>query len=324
MFLKLIKSNSIVSLALPVIFALAIWGSMYFLHGYVHEETGVPLFNVFFAWLNKVPFIAVILGLAILLLEAYLWNAFVNKHGLLKQTNYFPAVFCIFLCSCRPVLIGFYPALLASLFLLLAFKKLAGSYKKEKALSEAFDAGIFIGIASLLYFPVAIFLVFLWIGLLTMRSLIWREWVVSLIGFLLPFGFVLAYFSVFYSPETFWYNNLISAVGKHPATPVLAWEQIVLMGALGIITLISLFVFLTHFSDNVVKNQKLSALMVWFAVFSAATVIISPERDARSLTLLVLPLSFIFSKYFLRAKSKFIPQVLFIILLAAIVINIFF
>lgn len=324
MFLKIIKSNSIISLALPAVFALAIWGSMYFLNGYVHEKTGVPFFNVIFGWFGRAPLFAVIMGLGILLLEAYMWNGFINKQGLLKQTNYFPAVFYIFLCSCRPVLISVYPTLIASLFLILAFKRLAGSYKKENALSEAFDAGIFIGIASLLYFPVAIFVVFLWIGLLTIRSLIWREWVVSLIGFVLPFGFVLAYYSVFYSPETFWFDNLVSAVGKHPATPVLAWQQIALAGALGIIILISFFVFLTHFSDNIVKNQKLSALMVWFACFSAATVIISPERDARSLTLLALPLSFIFSRYFLRAKSRVFPQLLFILLLAAIVINIFF
>ena len=324
MLLKIIKSNSLLSLVLPVLFVIAIWCSAYFIHGPIYQESHVSMFDTLFGWLIKIPFPAFIVALGLLILEAYTWNAFISKQMLLKQTTYLPALFYFFLCSCRPVLISFYPAIAASLFLILALKRLAESYKKEKALSESFDAGVLIGIASLLYYPVALFVIFLWIALIIMRSLVWREWVASLIGFLLPFAFMLGYYSVFYSPAYFLYNKLPVAIGGYRIMSTFNWNQVTLIAILGIIALLSLFVFISKFSDNVVKNQKLSSLIIWYACVAGASVIISPERDARALVLLALPFSFIFSRYFVRVKLKWIHDVLFILLIIAIVINIFF
>jgi hypothetical protein len=322
--LRIFKSNPLVSLVLPVLLAIVIWGSVYFIHAVLQVRTGIPMFEVFFGWLLGLPFVSLLFAFCLLVFEAYLWNLFINKQSLLKQSSYFTAMFYLLLFSCRPILISFYPPLLASLFLILAFRSLANSYKKEKALGDAFDAGIFIGIASLVYFPLTVFIVFLWIGLLTMRSLIWREWVVSLIGFILPFGFALAFYSVFYTPEHFWYEKLISPISEYHRPAPLVRQQVLLLAVVGVIAVVCLIYLLGRFSDNVVKNQKISALMIWFAAFSAASVILSPQKDARAFTPLILPLSFMMANYFARTKWKIIPELLFILLLGAIVINIFF
>jgi hypothetical protein len=324
MLLRILKSNPLVSLVLPVLLAVTVWVSVYAAHGSEQLKTGIPMFETVFSWLIKMPLVSVIVAFALLVLEAFMWNTFVNAHGLLKQSSYFTATLFLLLYSCRPILVSFYPSLVAAMFLILALKRLAESYKKEKALSEAFDAGIFIGIASLLYFPFAVFIVFLWIGLLTMRSLVWREWVLSLIGFMLPFGFALGYYSVFYSPEHFWYEKLLAPLTNYHKPPFPGWEAIFLITTLIVTFIITIFFYLKKFSDNVVKNQKISALIVWFACFSGASVLLSPERDGRAFSLLAMPLSFIYANYFVRTKSRFIPELLFIALLGAIVINIFF
>lgn len=324
MLLRVLKSNPLISLVLPVLLAVAVWFSVFAIHGGVQVKSGIPMFEVLFGWLLKLPIVSIIVAFALLAFEAFTWNTFINTQGLLKQSSYFTATLYLLLYSCRPILVNFYPSLLAALFLILALKRLAESYKKEKALSEAFDAGIFIGIASLLYFPLTIFLIFLWIGLLTMRSLIWREWVVSLIGFILPFGFALGYYSVFYSPENFWYEKLLAPLGNYHKPPYPGWEAIFLVVTLVLTFIISIFFYLKKFSDNIVKNQKISALIIWFACFSGASVLLSPERDGRAFSLLAMPLSFIYSNYFVRTKARFIPELLFMALLAAIVINIFF
>jgi len=282
------------------------------------------MFQVFFRWLLNLPTLATLLGLCLLISQAYLWNTFINKQSLLKQSSYFTAVFYLLLYSSRPILVSFYPSMFASLFLILAMRSLAESYKKERALAEAFDAGIFIGIASLLYFPLIIFIVFLWIGLLTMRSIVWREWVVSLVGFLLPFGFALGYYAVFFTPEKFWYEKLIAATAHYYKPAPLHWQTAVLLGVVALTGIICFFFFIQKMSDNIVKNQKISALMIWFCCFSVGAIILSPQKDARAYTLLVMPCSFVFANYFVRAKSKFFPELLFILLMGAIVINIFF
>jgi hypothetical protein len=324
MFLRILKSNPLIALVFPPLVAVLIWGAMFITHQAVISRSGMPMFDVLCGWLVKTPLLALLVGIAMLLLQAFVWNAFINKESLLKQSSYFPVLFYILLFSCRPLQIGFYPALVSSMFLILSLKRLSESYKKEKALSEAFDAGIFIGIASLIYLPVSVFLLFLWIALLTIRSIVWREFVVSFIGFILPFGFALAYYSIFLSPEDFWYDKLLAVASGYKNSFVLPWPEIFLWCVLGVISLISLFVFLGRVADNVVKNQKIWALMVWFLGFAIITVVISPQKDGRALSLLGVPLSFIFSNYFLRARSKWIPEFLFLLILAAIAINIFY
>jgi len=324
MLLRIIKSNPLISLALPVLLAASLWGSVYFVHGPQEIKSGIPMFEVFFRWVLNLPALATLIGLGLLILEAYLWNGFINKQSLLKQSSYLTATFYLLLYSCRPLLISFYPSMFASLFLILALRSLAESYKKERALAEAFDAGIFIGLASLLYFPLIIFILFLWIGLLTMRSIVWREWVVSLVGFILPFGFALGYYAVFYTPEKFWYEKLIAATAHYNRPAPLHWQTAVLLGVVALAGIVCFFFFMQKISDNVVKNQKISALIIWFVCFSICSILLSPAKDARAFTLLVLPCSFVFANYFTRAKRKFIPELLFIMMLGAIVINIFF
>jgi hypothetical protein len=322
--LRILRSNPLISLVFPVLLAIGIWCGTYIIHGNVLVKSSMPMFDVFWGWLFKMPVITVFTGFAILILEAFTWNTFINRESLLKQSSNLPALFFIILSSCRPMQIGFYPSLLASLFLILAIRRLAESYKKEKALSEAFDSGFLIGIAALFYLPASVFLIFLWIALLSIRSIVWREWIVSFIGFALPILFALVYYSVFLSPEDFWYDKLIRVIGIYKPMLTFSWRQVFILSTLGIIGVVSLLLFLRKIQDNVVKNQKIWTLMIWFASFAIIASIFSPQKDSRSFSLLAIPGSFIFSNYFLRAKSGWLTELLFLILLAAIAVNIFY
>jgi hypothetical protein len=322
--LRLLRSNPLISLVFPILFAIGIWGGSFIVHGNMLAKSGMPMFDVFWGWLLKMPLMQVFTGLCFIILEAFLWNSFINRESLLKQSSNFPALFYIILSSCRPMQIGFYPSLVASLFLILAIKRIAESYKKEKALSEAFDSGFLIGIAALLYLPASVFLLFLWIALLSIRSIVWREWIVSFIGFALPILLALVYYSVFLSPEDFWYDKLIRVIAMYKPMLTFSWKQLFIISTLAVTGVLSLLLFVRKIQDNVVKNQKIWTLMIWFASFAIIGGFFSPQKDSRSFSLLAIPGSFIFSNYFLRAKSRWLPEVLFLIMLAAIAVNIFY
>ncbi|HSY76729.1 MAG TPA: DUF6427 family protein [Bacteroidia bacterium] len=323
--LRILKSNPILLLALSIIMGIGIWVWVWISPAKdVNYTARMPLFNVFWGWATRLQVFSTGFGIILLLTQAFVWNAFVNSNTLLKQSSNFPAFFFILLASCRPSLICLYPALFASLFLVLAMRRLAASYKKEKALSEVFDAGLFIGIASLFYIPLAVFIVFLWIAILTIRSLIWREWVAALIGFVLPFGFALAYHYLFYTPELFWYDKLMMAINNYRKHWSFTWEEWLMLIAVVCVVIPSFWLFINKLSDNVVKAQKIWALMLWFVFFAMVSVVISPQRDARSLVVLALPVSFIFSNYFLKAKSSIWPEFLFLCLLITVGISLFF
>jgi hypothetical protein len=323
MFVRILKSNPILLLALSIAMCFGIW-LWVFLTRYAPYSGNMPVFNSVWGWAINVKTFSAGLGLALILAHAFMWNAVINKNTLLKQSSNFPAFFFILLASCRPCLIGLYPSLFASFFLMLAVRRLAGSYKKEKALSEVFDAGLFIGIASLFYLPVAVFLVFLWITILIIRSLLWREWVVALVGFALPFGFSLAYHYLFFTPEAFWYNKLVMTIGNYRKHWSFDWHEWLLMLTIGPLCIASFLLFVNKMADNVVKTQKMWSLMLWFTFFAAASVVISPQRDARSLVIFAMPVSFVFSNYFLKSKSPVWTEFLFLCLLITVGLNLFF
>jgi hypothetical protein len=324
MLLKLFKTNPMLLLLFGIIFSIVLWAVTVF-HpvGPTLSYTDVTLLAPFYDRIHSLPVFKEALGFSMLLLMAGVWNNIVNKHSLLGQSSYFPFFFMVLLLSCRTSLIGFYPALASSFFLVLAIHKLISSYKKERALSDIFDSGLFVGIATLFYIPSMVFLVLLWIGVLTIRSINWREWVCSIIGFMIPFIFTFTYNLVFF-PGYPWYNKITSEFVYHSTHLSFSWEQITIMIIIGISALRGLWFYVNKIPDNVVKAQKFWALMVWFILIGIAAVIICPVKDSRAFSILAIPGSFVLSVYFLKTRTKFIPEILFLSLLAGVLISMFF
>jgi hypothetical protein len=324
MLLKIFKTNPLLLLVFGIVFYVVLWAATVFRSGEVTQTyTDITLLAPFFDWIHSFPMLKEALGFVVLLLMAGIWNKIISKHSLLGSSTWFPFFFMLILLSCRASLIGFYPALASSLFLILSLDNLISSYKKEKALSDIFDSGLFIGIATLFYIPSMVFLVLLWIGLLTVRPINWREWICSIIGFLLPFVFTFTYNLVFF-PGYPWYNKITSEFQYHTLHFSFSWEQITIMVIIALIFLRGILFYINKIMDNVVKTQKFWILIIWFMLIALFSVLICPVKDSRAFSILAIPGSFVLSVYFLKTRAKFIPEVLFLSLLAGVIISMFF
>jgi hypothetical protein len=324
MFLKIFKTNPFLLLLFAIAFILIIWVVTVLKPGETTQAyTDITLLSPFFDWLHNFPLVKSVLGFAMLLLQAATWNRIINKHSLLRQSTYFPFFFMVVLLSCRSSLIGFYPALASSLFLVLAIHKLISSYMKDKALPDIFDSGLFVGIATLFYIPSMVFLILIWIGLLIIRTISWREWLCSIIGFVVPFIFTLTYNAVF-NPKYPWFNKITGEFSYHGIHPSFSWEQITLMVVIISIASGSLWFYVNKITENVVKAQKFWILMLWFILIAVASVLISPLKDSRTFSILAIPGSFVMAAYFLKTKTRNLPEFLFIFLLGGVIISIFF
>ena len=324
MLLKIFKTNPLLLLISGIVFCVVLWVATVLHPGQItHPYTDVTLLAPFFDKIHSFPLVKEILGLALLLLMAGVWNRIVNKHSLLKQSTYFPFFFMVILLSCRTSLVGFYPALASSFFLMFFLDKLISSYKKERALSDVFDSGLFVGIATLFYIPSMVFLILLWIGLFTIRTINGRELLCSVIGFLIPFVFTFTYNLVFF-PHYPWYNKIASEFVYHYAHLSFSWEQMAAMIGIALTALGSMWFFINKIRENVLKTQKFWTLMMWFILISAISILICPVKDSRAFSILSIPGSFVLSVYFLRARSKIIPELLLLSLLAGVIISMFF
>lgn len=324
MLLRIVKSNPLLLLAFGIALGAGLWAYTMLQPGEINRSyTDITLLAPFFDRIHNLTLLKGILGFATLLIEAGIWARIVNRHSLLRQTTWFPFFFIILLLSCRATLIGFYPALISSLFLVLALNKLITAYVKERALSEVFDAGLFVGIATLFYIPSMLFLILLWIGLLILRTINWREWVSNVIGFLLPFVFTFTYNLVFF-PHYPWYNKITGEFFYHSVHLSFSWEQMTIMVIIFLVAAGSLWFFINKMTENILKAQKFWTLMLWFILIAAASVLICPVKDSRAFSLLAIPGSFILSTYFLKTRAKILPEILFLALLAGVIISMLF
>lgn len=114
--------------------------------------------------------------------------------------GYFPAFMFVLAASFVNEFSSFSPPLTALILLMGAYGTMINSYKHERAAGHWFDAGFLVSTASLIYFPYIGFVVFIVIGFLVVRPVNVREFLMSLVGVVVPIFFI----SVFY----YWTNKL--------------------------------------------------------------------------------------------------------------------
>ena len=133
-------------------------------------------------------------GLILFLLTAILM-IFVNARlHLIEKSSCLPAL-------CYVLLIGgvgethlFNPALIATIFLGLAFIHLAEAFESERLSYNFFMVSVFISFAAFFYQYMYVYLLVVWLVIVLLRPGYWREWVFSVLGFALPLFFAFSWF----------------------------------------------------------------------------------------------------------------------------------
>jgi hypothetical protein len=214
-----------------------------------------------------------------------------------------------------------YPLLFANFFILLAIHKLVSSYRKDSAFSNAFDAGILFSIASLFYFPSIVFIPLLGFGFVLFRPFNWREWVISVIGVLIPYLFVFTYY--------FWNDLFAGSSIDRMVYPNLSSQSkidfsqhfYVILFVGWLLVLVSFGKLYTVSTETSQKNKKSIRLLLWFSAFALISIFIAQEISIQSFSALAISSSVFCANYFLKIKKAWWAELLFFLFLTAVVIN---
>jgi hypothetical protein len=322
-----IKHNRSVSIVLLPVAMIALW-----LYGFFHPVVpltahSAPLYKLIIAGIEKYPFLITLISFILIFCEALLINYIVEKNQIIDSNSYLPGLVYIVLMSLQPEMFSLHPIIIANLFMLFALFKLMQTYRKETAYSEVFDTGFFISLAMLFYFPSAVFILILWIGLLIIRPFVWREWIISLIGMILPWLFLIFYY--------FWKDNLdaleYDAIYYTLITPQkslneisFSFPEIFQMGILLICLLFASGRYITDIGKSTIQSRNNLLLLANFFLFAVISVFIAPGYSIPFLSFLSIPFSIFFSSYLLFTKRIWLAEVLFLLLIISVFINQFF
>ncbi|MFY9309213.1 MAG: DUF6427 family protein [Bacteroidia bacterium] len=319
MLIRFFKNNSPSAFIILPLFALFFWVPGFFA---AHDafDFGMPFYTAVIKWFSGSGGIASFVAYVLVIAQAFLLNYIVNENEVLSKPSFLPALLYIVFMSSDTAQLTLYPLLFANLFILLAIHKLVSSYRKDTAFSNSFDAAFLLSVASLFYFPCVVFFPVLYVGFILFRPFNWREWVIALIGIVVPFTFVFTYF--------FW-NDMLGSLWSiqlfypNPQRSKLATSDgfYVMLSVCLLMVSLAFGKLFTGLSDASQKNKKGILLLLWLTGLALLSVFLSPEITLRNFSVLAIPAAVFCSNYFLKMKRTQLGEVLFFMLMIALFIN---
>lgn len=242
--------------------------------------------------------------------EGLLLNKIVSDNKLLERPGFIPAMSFITANALVPYEQQSYMLLINGL-LLFAIKQLISIYKKDKPINAILLSGFYVGIIA--GFETFYFIFFIWlsISLLIMRPTSLREWIILLIGFGLPFYFLISLLylandlgaaTIFIMPK---FKLII------PQLSVLHWIKV---SVLAFLPLIGFSVANQHVGKLLIQGRKSYILFLVLYLTVLAVCIISLKDAPFPYYLLTIPFSVLTSHLFTTSRKNIVPNFILFIL----------
>ncbi len=250
-------------------------------------------------------FLQILISVILVSAGAIYLNHVSVKHEIIYRHSYLPAMFYVVLMSFHKDAIQFHPLLVSNLVLIRALDKTFSLFKNDNPVSYIFDSSFLVAIATLIYFPSFILFFLMLYAIYSLRSFSFRELMISITGFLLPF-FFLAVYGFWTDTLSSSGHNFLARFSIHKITDGLAATK-ELMGFalfLAFLIFISLVRLRSNFYRNAIKARSTQEILVLFFILSLAGFFFLPSVAFYHFTQLAIPFSVILAYYFISAVKK--------------------
>ena len=289
---------------------------------FTHKE---PLAKFVFSLLNHFPqayfTISLVLSAILCFVQALLINNIVNENKILAKKNYLAgSMFIIFFSFFKESLV-LSPVTLSLTFLILCTQKIFELIKREKAFGDVFDVGLLIAVAGLFYFPSLLFIIFAYVGLASVRPFTYKEWIVTLLGFLAPFILVLTWY-VWNDQTVMMFPDIANVVGKGWLTgTALSHIDWLILGELVLLTLLSLALLPSALYSSLIQVRKYTTALVFLAMLIVASYFMQQTVGQGHWMLLALPMGIISAMVLMQIKHKVLSEVTYLILILLVLVG---
>ncbi|MGD1844032.1 MAG: DUF6427 family protein [Salibacteraceae bacterium] len=272
--------------------------------------TGWSPFSGFIGWADGLQALGLLVSGGLLLVQAYFVNFLVERHRLLPRLSYLPAFVFLLIGGSFQSTIWPTSACLAHLFLLGAFHYLLQLANATRVLPLVFNYGFLIALGAFFYPPILAFFPLIFVGLTYFRSFQLREWLVAMVGLLLPFMYLWIGYGYLAQDQTLWMplgfsTSILQVVGG--LTPS-EWGFLVVVG---IAFALSLQPFIRLIGVNKVRMRRSLELLIWSLGAALLSQWIAPGASHQLLLLMSFPLSIFFANYALQARRVWIGELIF-------------
>lgn len=265
------------------------------------------------------PLFLIVLFQGIILSQAIRLNILMSKLKMFQQVSYLPGFTYIILTALFPYWDVISSGLVANSLVIWILVKLLRLYDQNQPKSLEFNIGLILGISILLYSPIAILIPVVLFALTIIRPFKLSEWLVLLMGILLPFYFIFTFVYLtsgaqeftHYLPRLDWKNPLI----KPNLNIILTLVVIVVQFIAG------LYYWQDQQSRFIIQVRKYWGVLLLVLILTLFQPIIFSAQALYASAIVLTPLACFISFAYSVPKSLFIPNLLFWSAIAVIVYN---
>lgn len=323
MLIRLFRSTQVSALVVLGIIAVVMGLISYSLHFRIVPTNTTPFYNLVLKLYSGLPvYIYFITVMVLIMSQALHFNWILNKHEVLYKASWMPAAIYLLISTILPPFFWFHPLIFANSILLFALDKLFYLYKNEYPLGFEFDSAFLMALAALFYFPLIIFMVFYFISILILRPFSWRDWIVGILGFMLPFFFAFVYYFWNNMLQTFYERVFISGIKKqielHSVFVQGYTFTIVLVAVVSVLAIIRLR---ANFYKNVSRTRLNQQVILFYFVCAVLTILVSNEELLYRFCIIALPLTIFVAYFLLSGKRIIIAELVLWLLMGSWVFN---
>jgi len=259
--------------------------------------------------------ISVILAAVLCFVQSLLVNSIVNENKIVPKKNYLAGGIFIIFASFFKESLFLTPASIALTFVIVCASRIFSLIRKEKSYSDVFDLGFLVAVATLFYFPSAIFILFAYIGLATVRPFNFREWTIIILGFLSPFLLIFTFY--YWNDKT---ATLFSEIANIHSAGWMVSNKLVLadklmIGVLAICASAFLVLLPNSLYSSLIQVRKFSNVLVVLIFLIVVALLLAHTISTSHFVLLALPMGIIASMVLMQIKRKLLSEFIYIILI---------
>ncbi len=304
------KSGTFIQFTIYLVILVMMW-----IPAFIHPVPPVltssdgPLYTLLANALLQSASLSVILALVLVIMQSLIVFYVYQANGFFKRNNFMPAIIILIAYSWNVDFQTLHAVLLAALFIVPALSSFMAMYGKPAAYQHVFITSFSIGIASLFYTPLAYLLLMIWFSFITYRISSWREYAVSIIGFLLPF--------IYYFSWLFW-NDIFKSGLAHLAAPLVNFIMpprisvinTVWLSVSAFLLIVTMAAVLNIMNDKLISLRRRSWVMFNFSITAALGTLLAGWPILSANYLFVFPLSFFVTGSFSLIKRPFWFEIL--------------
>lgn len=283
------------------------------------QQTDGFLFKQLLVQLNpigdKLPALYPVIAFLLLYIQAITFNQLANGQKLMQKPNYLTAMSYLLITSLFNEWNMLSAPLIVSSILVWVWAKMSSLNQAKSPMSTLFNIGIGIGISTFFYFPSIAFVALVIFGLIVIRPFELSEWIISLLGIVTPYYFLLSYVFITDKWKGYkWPGIAISLPNFYNNYWALAAIIIVLF-----VAAIGLFFIRLNFLRQLVQTRKSWNLVFLYFLVALFIPFINATHSFEYWILCAIPLSAFVGAAFLYPRVKWFPRLLHWLMVAFVI-----